>query len=444
MLRGFVLSSCLALVACGAEPSSSGATPIGSTRASAPEAQSAASATPPASGGAAHGAPNSVSTVEPALSNAPLEPFQAELLGIAFDAASAQPAQPHLKSRSLAQEKVVATCLELKQTQSASVLADKIDNWRRGSAYADLALHCLESGDRGPHIQRFLDLALAEAEAPESEIGQSWRRDRIKAKIAQAKLVLGETELAAMYSQGLEPAEAGRVAAFESGLMPEERFEGLLSVLDHGVQAGNFDVTLYALETVKQLYRRFYADAERRELLEQKLESYWKKAPFALRIDALLAFAETSLDHGDTERGRATLNRTLETAAQAVWRAADYAPVMSRAAKNFHRLGDSSSAARCLSDAFEKYESEREQIWNFERATVLRPLAEGQAAVGDRSGALATYRRAIEEGAENPNARPRAEDLAATCCSMARAAVEPDAELFARIREIRTGLVDPW
>ena len=57
---------------------------------------------------------------------------------------------------------------------------------------------------------------------------------------------------------------------------------------------------------------------------------------------------------------------------------------------------------------------------------------------------LAVYRTAIEAGSENVNARPRAEDLSATCRSMARYDVEPDAELWARIEGIENGLTDPW
>jgi hypothetical protein len=64
--------------------------------------------------------------------------------------------------------------------------------------------------------------------------------------------------------------------------------------------------------------------------------------------------------------------------------------------------------------------------------------------MGDEAGALFVYRQAVEEGVENPNSRPRAEDLSATCCSMALHAVEPDAELWKRIRQISEQLGDPW
>ena len=75
---------------------------------------------------------------------------------------------------------------------------------------------------------------------------------------------------------------------------------------------------------------------------------------------------------------------------------------------------------------------------------VLRPVAEAWMALGDEAAARRTYVLALEEGAANPNARPRAQDLSATLASMARYDVRPDESMTRRIREIREGLGDPW
>ena len=74
----------------------------------------------------------------------------------------------------------------------------------------------------------------------------------------------------------------------------------------------------------------------------------------------------------------------------------------------------------------------------------LRQVAEASVAAGEREQALKLYRRAAEEGVQNANARPRTEDLVATCLSMARQGVQPDAELVRRLRATREGLGDPW
>jgi hypothetical protein len=57
---------------------------------------------------------------------------------------------------------------------------------------------------------------------------------------------------------------------------------------------------------------------------------------------------------------------------------------------------------------------------------------------------LALYKRVVEEGMENPNARPRLDDLAATVVSMVGVGLEPDAALAARIAEIGAKLDHPW
>jgi len=81
---------------------------------------------------------------------------------------------------------------------------------------------------------------------------------------------------------------------------------------------------------------------------------------------------------------------------------------------------------------------------NIYRAGALRPLAEAYQSMGDTAAALTVFKKAVEEGVENPNSRPRVEDLSATCRSMALSGVEPDADLWARLREVFTGLGQPW
>ena len=64
--------------------------------------------------------------------------------------------------------------------------------------------------------------------------------------------------------------------------------------------------------------------------------------------------------------------------------------------------------------------------------------------MGEQAAAFRTYALAVEAGIDNPNSRPRAEDLSATCRSMALHDVRPDAQLWARIRQVSEGLGPPW
>ncbi|MGA1708919.1 MAG: hypothetical protein ACO4CI_09550, partial [Phycisphaerales bacterium] len=101
-------------------------------------------------------------------------------------------------------------------------------------------------------------------------------------------------------------------------------------------------------------------------------------------------------------------------------------------------------ARRLVVKAIEVFDAKRETIFDIYRAGALRPVAEAHAAMGDRDSAAAIYRRAIEEGFGNPNARPRALDLSATCVSMASSGTLPDEATAKRLREIRGLLGDPW
>jgi len=378
------------------------------------------------------------------LADAPLGAARAELLRMAFDAASAMPVDPHIKSRSKSQELAVTTCVELDQCKTAFAFGERIENWRRGVAFSELALHCVRNQRAPEMVDRLIDLAYTEAEAPEEELGQSWRRDRIRSKIAQALMLRGEVETAAIFKVGLADAEAGKLAAFEAGLMPDERFEGFLSVLEHGVAAGNFDMTIYAMTAAREMYRRFYSSPERRAVLERKLEVLWVKSPIALRAETLLSFAQTAAENADKDNGVVLLERATKLIDGANWSAQQFAEVMGATARCQKTLGQLEAARASLRRAEDKFAAERESIWNFERAAVLRPIAQAQAAIGDSAGALATFRRAFDDGAENPNGRPRAEDLTATCCALAQSGLEPGEELMKRVREIRAGLKAPW
>ena len=78
------------------------------------------------------------------------------------------------------------------------------------------------------------------------------------------------------------------------------------------------------------------------------------------------------------------------------------------------------------------------------RADGLIPVAEAYQAMGDVENAASIYALAIEEGANNPNARPRCDDLVSACLSMVREGFEPSDALIERIEEISKGLEDPW
>lgn len=382
-----------------------------------------------------------------------LAPWRAELLDLAFESASAMPLMPHVKNRSRAQEAVVAAALELEQTELALRYAARIENWRRGKCYADVAYHLARAG-RTAHVQDHLDAAQAIADggglgrAPlpsdSIETPQEWRRDRIRASMARTYLALGHEAKAAAAAAGAVESETGPIEAEEARVAGADDFDARMDELAALVATGSFDPIRAALGAYAALYDRWYDDAERRARIADAVASGGTKLPPQVRVECWIELAGIALAHDDSPEALAVVGAAQALLVPSAGSAEQDVPLRARLATLRFRAGDLERARRDADDALAAYEVDRDGIVNIYRAGVLRPLAETYLALGDRERAAALYARVVEEGVENPNARPRAEDLAATAASMAVRGFEPDATLAARLRAVRAGLRDPW
>lgn len=375
-----------------------------------------------------------------ALKDAPLPEYRRELLDLAFETAAAIPVNPHIKDRSRTQEAVVAACLELDQPVRASSYIERIDNWRRGSCYADLAAHAATRGHTG-EARQYLLLAEQVASVTES---QDWRTDNIKVKIARAHALLGQTQETGEFEDAPADSETGKSAGARALPGNADSFDQQMGTIDSLIATGNFDNVKNALSSCSELFHRYYDDADRRAQAEEKIRTSWSSLPVFIRIDLLKALAGAALDHSDQNKALEIVNEAQSLADSYEWplehRLSSYAEL----AGLRHRAGDA-ERARADADALrDLFANEGSKIVNIYRAGALRPLAQAYQVMGDKEAALSVYRQAVEEGVANPNSRPRAEDLSATCCSMALHGVEPDETLWARVREIRGGLNQPW
>src|SRR5262249_13878239 len=123
------------------------------------------------------------------MADAPLSETQAEMLDMAFRAASAIPEMPHARDKAKAQESVIDACPKRDQPARAAGWLEQIGNWRRGAAHADLAYWLAQHGEVEAS-RKHLDQATTIAGAPEGEDGQDWHRDRIRAGIARTLTLL--------------------------------------------------------------------------------------------------------------------------------------------------------------------------------------------------------------------------------------------------------------
>ncbi len=373
------------------------------------------------------------------LEDAPLESSRSTLLEVAFEAASAMPLEPHIKNRSRVQESVIAACLELDQPQRALRYIERIENWRRGSGYADLAFYCARKGATQADVEPYLEKALAIAEE-----AADWRRDRIRGMAAKTRAYLGQADEAAELEQGLEAAESGKAAHAEAMICPAESFDEQMGALAKLAESGQFDAVKNVLGAYAELFNRFYTDPERRASILERIKGSWGSMPAFIRIELLLQLADFALAQSDSAQALELVDEAAAFVDSAPWQPRLEIPLKAALAALRCRAGDEEGGRRQAQEALNTLDTKREMIVNIERADMLRSIAEAYHAMGETTVSLDLYRRAVEAGMENPNSRPRAEDLAATCCSMAVHGVEPDAGLLKRIGEIRDGLGDPW
>jgi hypothetical protein len=378
------------------------------------------------------------------LCNAPIELFQIELLELAFRSASTMPLDPHIKDRCRAQDATVAACLALEQPTRALAYADHIANWRKASGYADVAYYCATHG-WGEHVQPLLDRAESIAlTAEDAETGQAWRVDRVRANLARTYLQLGRTDEAERLSQGIVESERGRLSSSKIARLDASQFDEFLAQIDAALNAGGFEQTQAALTMCAHLFARFYADGNLRQRAEDKVKASWGKLPVMVRIDLLALMTEAALTHGDRVKALDLTDEADALRSSTTWTVEHEVPLIAKICGLRYRAGDQATARSGVDAGLQLFEAGQSTVPDLFQAGTLRPLAETYVLMGDKPAALAAYRQVVEAGARNQNPRPRAEDLTATCLSMAVQGVAPDAELRSRLQSILDGLDQLW
>jgi tetratricopeptide (TPR) repeat protein len=368
----------------------------------------------------------------------PIEPWQGHLLDLAFDSASKMPVDPHVKSRSRAQERVFDACIEMGLHDRALRYADQIGNWRKGAAYAIYVAHCAKS-ELPCDSERYL--AMAREISAQTE---GWRSDRIKNEIAAAHAWLGDSTKAEAFSSDLDESETGRINSVLALTSEEEDFEERLNQIVLLSGTGNFDLAKHALFSGVALHRRYYSAPERRDLVERVIGESWAKTPYNIRAEVLTGMAETALANGDSENALRLVGSAREMIAERTWNPDDYLPLCGPISAITYLAGDTRGGLELASEAIDYYEDRVRLVPNIYVAETLRPIAESYVRMGRSEEAMALYRRVLEAGVDNPNSVPRAEDLAETCTSMALYGVQPPRDLMDRMDSMQAELGSPW
>ncbi len=382
--------------------------------------------------------PSSATSVASAVRAGPPHTTQDDLLDLAMRIATKIPVNPHLRDRSRAQGSVVTACLDLNQPKRAVVYIEKIDDWMRGLEYAELAFYCVRHGDTD-NVQHYLNLAGKAADEAED-----WRRDKIHVTMARTQAWLGQKKEAQKVEENVDPFDTGGVMRVAAMKKDPKACDEEIAALDQMVAAKNFDGIRSNLESCVLFFDSFYSDTDRREQIENKMRASWKKLPVFVQIDLLLKLADAALKNHDQVKAQVLVKDAQAVGEGAIWRPEYQVPHLARLATYRFRAGDAVEARKQAEAAEAVFDAKQKEIFDIYRAGALRPLAEAYQTMGDREVALRLYKRVVEEGLGNPNSRPRAQDLCATCLSLAQHGVEPDSNLWARMRQITDGLAPPW
>jgi hypothetical protein len=362
----------------------------------------------------------------------------AALVAAAAEVADLIPADPHARDRAMMQEEAVKAWISRGDLARAEGAMRRIGDWRRGEATALVAQARLARGET--EAGRALIAEARELATREDD----WRRDRIGAEVARALAMAGDITAIDGLVDPTSAAEAGNVAAAVAAAVPADGLASRADVFDRAIASGAFDLVRGGLDGYLAIARRADCNDAWRARVEKAVDGALPGLPYDLRVRYLVDLAVAIDGPGRTDRARALLDRADGIAATAGFLPEDIVPMGASVAAARLRLGDRDAARTALRALRTSFEARREEVVNLRRATSWRALASGFAALGDRADAEACFAAALEDGALNPNARPRAEDLCRTLLEMARCGFVPTPEMSRRIDVIRGGLAAPW
>lgn len=364
--------------------------------------------------------------------------WKAAWADFAFEVASAIPNEIHGRDRAKAQQAVVSSLVAQGKLLRASQLAPAIRGWRQGEALAEIALAYAKAGKT--------DEARALAKQAMALVPSllDWQRERVQVMVGRVYVWLGDEDDASKLEKGVGESEMGKVAAARAAKFPAEQFDAQMAGLDDWIKTRNFDLVRNSVDVALEFYPACLTDAARRARVEALVAAANEQLAFDLRIANLLRMAEIVRAAGEAQAARGFVAKADSVLATSQWVPEDAVLQRARVARAKARGGEREQALADLDAALAQFDASREQIVDLFRAQPLRAVAEAYAELGERDRALAVYLRAADEGARNPNARPRAEDLSATALSLVSSGIEPDEAVSTRLRAVRAGLAEPW
>ena len=363
-------------------------------------------------------------------------PDALESLDWAFRFAAAIRTDP--KDRSRAEEAVVQELAAIGALDRAVERAGEIDDWRRGTALADLAVAFALEG-RSEQARSLID----KAEAVRAGVS-GWQNPRIQAHVADALAALGETDRSGTIASSLAAEDKqyiGRAAAIVAVAMAAggqvdkgmERLAALASETD-------FDTTYWRTEGYMDIARRKELPRSQRERALEAARVSALGIPGWQKAQSLVEVGELLQELGETERARESVQKAEEEVALLSSGMTTKAALLSNVARAWARLGRRDHAERLSKEGLEIAAG----AMVTEKPALYASVASGFLAAGDAAGAARVYTLALDAAEQLQNARPRALAVVAICRSLATSGAPLDGATRDRLGKVFAGLKDPW
>lgn len=360
----------------------------------------------------------------------------AEGLDYAFRFATAIASDP--KDRARAQEDVVRDLIALGEIDRAIERAARVEGWRQGVVYADIAAELARQG-RKQEAASFVSRA-------EQVRGQTegWQNPRISAHVAQARAVSGESEAAhdIVAKLAVEDAQyAGRATAILARSQAAKgEFETAMKTLEGLAGSSDADVAWWRASGYLAIAKdaRLKEDERRRALSGATQAAHaipgWKQA------EALQSIAGTLEEQGQRRQARTLLLEAEEIVLAQPATMPLRSALLSNLARSMRRSGEEGRSAALLRLA----EKGVENADLIERPGLLASVASGYVDGGNQDEAKRLYGRSLDAAGALVNARPRALALVEICRSMGREKLSLDPATRERLDAMLAGLKEPW
>lgn len=390
---------------------------------------------------------------------APDATYRTRLLADAFDAASLLPPNPHIKNRSRAQYTVVETSIDLGLLSLAESLCLKIDHWERCMGLLDLADYHVSRGAAAsatPFLKCATEMirmaddreqgrVVAMTADPVLDNLTGWRLERAKSRMLQVQLALNQpSEEILSFSSPLQPDKAAPVWTDAILAQRQLDLDGRLDALALVATNQNFEIVQEAMRGYAQLLDTNYGNPRIRQEITGRLESQLdQRLPLVVKVEKLGEWSAIALRHADKGQAVEWIDRA-NGLLDGVGSADVVLEPRSRLIVQRKEAGDAERAGGELDAAISFYAQQRDRIVNIERAKLLCALAEASMALGRTGEAATLYLRAMDEGLENPNGRPRVVDYCTISCSLARQPEAPGDDVVKKLGFMRNALGSPW